>query len=312
MSTSVLITGATGYLGGRLCQFLAAAGGFRIRMATRRAADDLPHWTDGFEHVRLGLESDASLDLACADIDVVIHLAAVNAQEAAADPARATEVNVGGTGRLIAAAVRAGIKRAVYVSTIHVYGAPLRGAIDETTQPRPAHPYAATHLAAEDIVLAEPGLAGVVLRLSNSLGAPADTGANCWMLVANDLCRQAVREKKIQLTGDGGGVRDFVCMSDVLRALAHVVELPEAELGERLFNVGAGRSVSIRDLAERVADRTERIFSYRPPVITGPPSGVSVELLTYLSRRLAATGFRYHGDLDRELDETLRFCAEAP
>ena len=312
MSTSVLITGATGYLGGRLCQFLAAASGFRVRMATRRATDNLPDWAGAFEHVRLDLESDESLDVACRDIDVIIHLAAVNAQEAAADPARADEVNVGGTERLIAAAARAGVKRAVYVSTIHVYGARLQGTIDETTPPRPAHPYASTHLAAENIVLTEPGLTGVVLRLSNSLGAPADATANCWMLVANDLCRQAVREKQIQLAGDGSGVRDFVCMSDVLRALAHVARLPTADLGERLFNVGAGSSISIRDLAQRVAERTEQIFSYRPPVITGPPSGVSVEPLSYLSQRIAATGFRYQGDLDRELDETLRFCAETP
>ena len=310
MKTSILITGATGYLGGRLCQFLSAAGSFRVRIAARRVGDDLPDWASTFEHVGLDLGSDESLDNACRNIDVVIHLAAINAQESAADPARANEVNVYGTRQLVAAAVRAGVKRAVYISTIHVYGAPLQGTIDESTLPRPAHPYASTHLAAEDIVLAEPSLTGIVLRLSNLLGAPADAGANCWMLVANDLCRQAVREKRIKLNGDGSGVRDFVCMSDVLRVLAHVARLPAVELGVRLFNVGAGSSISIFALAQRIVDRTEKIFLYRPPVVTGQFTGVSVEPLNYLSQRISATGFQYQGNLNLELDNTLRFCRE--
>ncbi len=51
---------------------------------------------------------------------------------------------------------------------------------------------------AEDYVLAAHGnglLGGIVLRLSNALGAPADPGVNAWTLIANDLCRQAAQQR---------------------------------------------------------------------------------------------------------------------
>ena len=102
------------------------------------------------------------------------------------------------TKRLVEAASRAGVKKFIYLSTAHVYASPLVGTITEQTLPNNSHPYASSHLAGESAVLNadERGvIQGVVMRLSNAYGAPMHKGVNCWMLVVNDLCRQAVQTR---------------------------------------------------------------------------------------------------------------------
>src|SRR5207245_1641136 len=104
--------------------------------------------------------------------------------------------------KLTDAAKRAGVRRVVYVSTAHVYGAPLAGVITEASCAVSLHPYATSHRAAEDVVRAaheRKTIEGVVIRLSNAYGAPVSEDANCWTLLVNDLCRQAARTKTMVL-----------------------------------------------------------------------------------------------------------------
>jgi UDP-glucose 4-epimerase len=55
---------------------------------------------------------------------------------------------------------------------------------------------------------------GIVIRVSNSFGAPAHQHANCWMLLVNDLCRQAVSTGQMTLRSSGIRRRDFVTLTD--------------------------------------------------------------------------------------------------
>src|SRR3546814_17036700 len=93
----------------------------------------------------------------------------MNAQNCAANPVEALEFNGVATARLVQAAARVGIRRFIYLSTAHVYCAPLTGTITEDTCPRNLHPYATSHLAGENAVLSavQAGeISGMVLRLS--------------------------------------------------------------------------------------------------------------------------------------------------
>ena len=195
MTKTVLITGGLGYLGGRIALHLASHGR-RVRLTTRRAETATPSWAAGMEVVGADFSTDNDFSALCRDVDAIVHLAAVGAAQCADDPDLAERVNVTGSKDLFDAAGSAGVRRFIYASTAHVYGAPLAGVLDEDTPPRPAHPYAETHLAAEEIVLAGSGPEGVVLRFSNAIGAAADGEADCWMLAANDLCRQAAASRR--------------------------------------------------------------------------------------------------------------------
>lgn len=135
----VLITGASGFVGQRVCA-QAARQGLAVRGALRKPSE-LP---DNVEPVIIG-EINGATDWGCAlrDADIVIHLAArVHVmQDASADPLEEfRKVNVQGTDNLARQAVRAGVKRLVYVSSIKVNGestSPMTDSVLKQILPRP-------------------------------------------------------------------------------------------------------------------------------------------------------------------------------
>jgi UDP-glucose 4-epimerase len=265
--------------------------------------------------VRADPADPVALDRLCQGADAVIQLAGANEHASAADPARALVDTGLGTVALLQAAERQRVRRFVYMSTAHVYGAPLVGRIDERTLPRPAHAYAITHRTAEDFVLAardRGGIESLVFRLSNGLGAPADPLIDRWTLVGNDLCRQVVRDGRLVLQSSGLQQRDFIALGDVSRAVLHVLDLPAETWGDGLFNLGGECSLSILRLAEMIAARSERILGVLPPIDHPPASpGTRAPELDYRIDKLKRIGFAPTGALEDEIDRTLELCRDA-
>jgi UDP-glucose 4-epimerase len=308
----VLITGGHGYIGGRLGQALSARPAYAVTLGSRRPADP-PSWLQSVRAAQMDWTSKATLERACAGNDAVVHLAGMNAADCAADPARAFEVNATGTANLVAAAAAAGVTRFVYVSTAHVYGV-MRGEITEQTCAAGRHPYAVTHRAAEDAVrMAHDAgrLECAVVRLSNAYGAPAHEAADCWTLLVNDLCRQAVASGHMVLRSPGTQQRDFITMSDACDALAHLLDIAPGTLGDGVFNVGGNWSLSVLEMAELLAGRFEAIAGTRP-LISREEGGVAGDAapLRFATAKLSASGFDASGDERRieELDGLVRFC----
>ena len=273
----------------------------------------LPDWAEDFDVAVADFSAEAQLVGACEGVDAIVHLAAMNAQACAADPVTALVVNSVGTARLLRAAQWVGVRRFIYVSTGHIYGAPLSGTIDQATLPRPVHPYAISHRAAEDCVLAarNQGLVdGLVLRLSNGFGVPADVGVDAWMLLVNDLCRQAVIQGALTLATSGVQLRDFITLTDVGRGIEFMLGLED--WGDGLFNIGGEMVLSIYAMAERIARCCDPVLGYTPEIRRPAPSqGESLEPLAYRIDKLKATGFRLASPVDEEIDATLRVCEEA-
>jgi UDP-glucose 4-epimerase len=310
----ILITGGMGYVGGRVAQTLAETAHFQLALGTRQAQRP-PAWLPGSDVVLIDWSSPESIRAVCEGVDIVLHLAAMNEIESARDPAGALQVNGVNSIRLLQASQASGVERFVYLSTAHVYGAPLAGRIDESTCPRPVHPYATSHRAAEDAVLAahdEKRLTGVVLRLSNAFGAPAHPGVNRWTLLVNDLCRQAATDRRLVLRSAGLQRRDFVTLHDVGRALAHVLELPPQRLGDGILNIGGAWAPRVIDVAELVQARCSVVLGFTPAIVRPEPAAGEMTLdLDYRIDRLLATGFALTGDRDAEIDATLRLCCTA-
>lgn len=307
----VLITGGFGYVGGRIAQALAALPDTHVVLGSRRARER-PGWLPTASAVVTPWDEPERLGEACAGVDTVIHLAAMNEIEAGRDPAGALEANGVATARLLEAAKDAKVERFIYLSTAHVYGTPLAGRIDETTCPRPVHPYATSHRAAEDVVLAAHdtgALNGIVVRLSNSFGAPAHPVVDRWTLLVNDLCRQAVTTGRLTLRSAGLQRRDFVTLTDVGRAIAHLVNLPRESTGDGIFNLGGAWAPTVMEMASLVAARTGVVLGF--PVEIKRPEPAPAETsqpLDYRIDKLLATGFRLAGNPEAEIDATVAFC----
>ena len=167
MST-VLVTGATGFIGQALCRALRSHG-LDVCAASREPPLSREN---GIEYLNVGaIDSTTDWRVALAGKDTVVHLAArVHVmRESVADPlAEFRMVNVAGTERLAIAASEAGVRRLVYVSSIKVNGERTTGQLfTECDAPQPEDPYAQSKLEAENVLLrisAQTGLEVVVVR----------------------------------------------------------------------------------------------------------------------------------------------------
>jgi 2-alkyl-3-oxoalkanoate reductase len=174
---SALVSGATGFLGGRLAVALKDQG-YTVR-ALARSSSDVSHLAAlGIEIVTGDLADDDSLDRAAAGQQLVFHTAGKIGDWGAAEEFR--RANVDGTARVIAACRRNRVRRLVHVSSLTVLGLPRSGArVDEETPvvSWPADPYTASKIAGEELVLranGEGGLETVVVR-PGVIWGPGDT-----------------------------------------------------------------------------------------------------------------------------------------
>jgi len=315
MTQSVLLTGGLGYVGGRVARYLAGNPDYEVFVTSRDPqSQEFPAWLGKDHCIGMDILNDAEVKNACRDMDTVIHLAALNEIESQKDPGKALLVNGLGTQKLVRSAEECGVSRFIYFSTAHIYRSPLEGSFTESTIPRPVHPYAISHRTAEDFVLAattEGKFQGVVLRLSNSIGAPISTRVDRWSLIGNDLCRQAITTREMQLKTLGTQERDFIPLLDVGRAVSHMIQLPDNTLGDGIFNLGGENTQSILSLAQLIQERCSITFGFTPP-ITRPAASPPREKirLVYSIEKLKMTGFRLSGSLAKEIDDTLIFCKD--
>jgi UDP-glucose 4-epimerase len=310
----ILIAGGFGFVGGRLAVHLAKAG-HQIVLGSRNASSP-PVWLPQVEVVQIVWDDDSALDHSCNGFDVVIQAAGMNAQDCANNPVAALAFNGVASSRLVAAACRMGVQRFIYLSTCHVYASPLVGVITEETCPRNLHPYATTHLAGEHAVLSASQLGkieGIILRLSNAFGAPMHKDVNCWMLLVNDLCKQAVQTGRLMLQTSGLQQRDFIGLTEVCRVTEHFSVGHSESKPAVVFNVGAGMSQSVLEMAQLIQKRCVQVLGFEP-LLQCVQEGVNEQhpLLTYQSDNLAAFGLNSNGlENTTEIDSLLHFCQTA-
>jgi UDP-glucose 4-epimerase len=303
---NIIISGGLGYVGGRLSKYLAENG--HTVTALSRQVNSLPHLAlptgMSIAHPDVFAQQPDKLK----EFDVFIHLAALNENDCVTHPELAIEVNITHTWQWLDRAYKAGIKRFIYFSTAHVYGKPLQGYYDEESPTHPVHPYAITHKCAEDYVLSyrtEKEMTNMVIRLTNSFGGPAFPTADRWTLLVNDLCRSAVETGTMTLQSDGLQLRDFIALDDVCKAITHLLLTP-AEAG--IFNVGAGHSISVWDMALLVKHRAEQYLQKSIALSRKQPIAVSVPAQLHISiDRLLKTGFSPIQNTECEIDTTLQY-----
>lgn len=240
----ILVTGGLGFLGRAVVATLSEAG-HQVYAFSRRQAD---------VRDREGLIAA----LAPLDLDAVCHLAALTSvRDSFADPVGSFEVNLGGTINLLRA-VEGRAPRIVYASTSAVYGSGHSGRLSEDLVPQPENPYAASKLAAEQLLAYHPD--AVILRCFNIAGAVAGHGdPNPTRIISAALRAAAGEIPHVTLNGDGSAVREFTHVLDVAEAfrLAIDAQLPD---DRRILNIGTGDGVAMRTVIEMTGKVTGRMI----------------------------------------------------
>jgi nucleoside-diphosphate-sugar epimerase len=245
----VLVTGGSGYIGSALVPRLVAAG-HAVRVLDLAAPPPAVLCVERPPEVALGDLRDAALvQRALRDQDMVVHLGFLTLDRTAPVASRgSTEVNVTACERLVAACVRAGVRRLVLASSCSLYGAPgENGALDETALLRPASLYAEQKAACEEILFRTPGsgLERVALRAATVCGASPRLR---WDLTFNRFAWEASRERRIRVAG-AARIRPWIAIADLCRLYRRLLELPGEVVAGQVFNAAFGNRTLGRSAA---------------------------------------------------------------
>ena len=306
----ILITGGLGYLGVRVAKALVDLG-LEVRLATSRYDPLIPVELSSCECVRIDFNDVDLLEKACDGVKVIIHLAALDALASEKDPETALVVNGLGTMKLVRIAESLSVKKFIYMSTVHVYGSPLQGIIDENCIPRPIHPYSITHRLAEDYIFeanARGQISGVVFRLSNAVGSPSSMIGEAWKLVVNDLCKQVIVSANMQLTSSRHTSRDFLPISSVTNAVIN--SLSNEKCHGEIFNLSSGVSLTLFELTKVISNRSKYLFNIEPEIyFAAPELNESQNTNLLISNvKIKNIGVKIKSDLSDEIDKILINC----
>ncbi len=306
----ILITGGAGFIGSALARERAAAGervrvldDFSTGRRDRVAGNPLIEVCEG------DIRDSAAVRGALEGVSRVAHLAALaSVPRAELDPEAAARVNVDGTLVVLGEARRAGVSALVYASSCSVYGDAGERPIAESAPLKPRSVYAVTKLAGERHVLLHHRTGGppaVALRFFNVYG-PGQPADSPYSGVLARFSAQALAGERSEIHGDGGQTRDFVFVADVVDALVLALEGAAGEPGGHVFNVGTGRSASVREIWRLVAEAA----GAAPAPTFGPVRAGDMRHAAADSRRAAELlGFRARVPLREGIGALLRPAA---
>jgi dihydroflavonol-4-reductase len=252
----VLVTGATGFLGSLLVERLLAMG-CRVRAFVRPSWKQSPELPPGTETLFGDVRDADSLARAAEGCDTVFHTAAVVSFRSTGREEQ-LEINVGGTRKVVAACLGAGVSRLIHTSSVAAVGRRTDGSLaDETTEfnwPSSLTYRWSKHLAELEVLDGvSRGLAAVIVNPSVIIG-PGDR-----YIHGGQLVRDAARGRLIAYTRGG---MNMVGVGDVVDG--HISAAEVGKSGRRYILGGV-------NLTHREAFRLAAgIVGGRPPVLRIP------------------------------------------
>jgi nucleoside-diphosphate-sugar epimerase len=207
-----LVTGASGFIGGRLAERLVTEEGVRVRAMVRNTAKAGRLGKLPLEIVQGDLLDPQSLGKAIKGCDLVFHCAALLRETGIKKEFYQT--NVEGTENILEAAVHAGVKKFVHMSSVAVYGLNPPDGADENTAYQPCgYLYCDTKIAAEEIVWAyhrEKKLPVVVIRPAPVYGPHSKQ----WSILPIKM----IKSGQMMLINKGTGLCNYVYIDNLIDA----------------------------------------------------------------------------------------------
>jgi len=245
----IIVTGATGFLGGAVVRDLIARGDHVIALG--RNASRLSELNQqGAETISLDLGTkDAPLpDLSA---DSMVHTAALSSPWAR--KSEFESANIAGTKTALRLAKQSGAERFVHISTPSIYFdfKDQIGVREDHPLPKPVNHYARTKWVAETLVADCPHISPVILRPRGLYGA-GDTSLLPRLMRAAAL-------RALPLMNNGATATDLTHVDDVASAVLVALDRSArkgVQADQAVYNISGGEALNIREVVEAVAERS--------------------------------------------------------
>ena len=299
-----IVTGGAGFIGSHLAEELARRG-YQVVIL-----DDLS--TGKMENIKGLLDKDnvtfvqgsitelPLLQKLFNNVAYVFHQAALaRVPFSIQNPLAVNEANISGTLNVLWAAKRSGVKKVIYASSSSAYGNTASVPQKEDMPPSPLSPYAVTKLTGEYYCNIFPeiyGLSTVCLRYFNIYGPRQDPNSDYAAVIPRFIKRVSEGKPPI-IFGDGEQTRDFVFVSDVVRA--NILAAESDVTG--VFNIGQGRRVTISELTRLIIHIMNKDVGI---IHQGARVGDIIHSLADISKA-RLFGYQPQYDLQRGLEKTI-------
>ena len=326
MTQKILITGGAGYIGSHTAVELMNAGHHVVIVdnlcnSSIKVLDRIQNLAGkNFTFIQEDVRNANALDKIFKEhtIEGVSHFAGLKAVgESVAQPIRYFDNNVGSTLALLQAMDRANVRRIVFSSSATVYGDPAQVPITESSSLQVTNPYGRTKLMCEDILrelqASDPRWQVAILRYFNPVGAHiSGTMGEHPNGIPNNLMpfiTQVAVGKREYLsifgndypTPDGTGVRDYIHVVDLSKGHLAALNYLQNKKQSITVNLGTGRGVSVKELADTFAKVTGVQVLYK--FVGRRPGDVAA---CYANTTLAENTLGWKAELDVD-----RMCADA-
>jgi UDP-N-acetylglucosamine/UDP-N-acetyl-alpha-D-glucosaminouronate 4-epimerase len=302
-----LVTGGAGFVGSNLVEALLVRGDDVVVLDNFSSGrrERLERFDDRLSLVEGDLRSYERVHAAMGGIEIVFHQGALpSIPRSIQDPLTTSAVNVEGTLNVLLAARDAEVRRVIFASSSSIYGDAPGLPRREEQRPSPLAPYAVSKLAAESYCSAfwkVYGLETVSLRYFNVFGPGQDPSSQYAAVVPRFITALLDGERPV-IYGDGEQSRDFTFVQEVVQA--NLLASDAEEVAGEVFNVAAGRSRTVNELARTIA---EIVGTSVEPMHANPRTGEVRDSAADIAKARALLGYEPTDSFREGLTATIDF-----
>jgi UDP-N-acetylglucosamine 4-epimerase len=266
----ILITGAAGFIGANLCEYMLEKGHTVIGLdnfATGHAYN-LNEFKEhpNFSFIEGDIRDLATCIKATEKVDHVLHQAALGSvPRSLLDPITSNEVNVKGFLNMLEASKQNKVKRFVYAASSSTYGDSKALPKVEENIGKPLSPYAITKYVNElyaDIYSSAYGMETIGLRYFNVFGRRQDPNG-AYAAVIPKFVGQFLKGESPQINGDGSFSRDFTYIDNVIQMNHLAIETKNSKAINQVYNTAVGDRITILEMTKFIR---EGLSEFEPSV----------------------------------------------
>jgi UDP-glucose 4-epimerase len=265
----ILITGASGYIGSYLLDYLLKRDEYELTILVRNLPIYLKNKDKKIKIIKCDILDYETMKLSIIDnFDAIIHLAAFNDVDTLTNPEKALMVNAFGTKNLLNIATNLGVKNFIYFSVLQVYGRELDGIYTSESNVLCDNDYSLNHFIAEEYCKMYSNKFSIctnVIRLAYAFGCPVDHEVDRWTLVPESFCLSALLNGEITLNSSGNATRDFVPINYVAKSVEFLIK--NYKNGHSIYNLTSEVVIPILETAKLVQEVAEDVLQKKVKLI---------------------------------------------